>query len=204
MTAADSAGSLFARLQRHHAPRPEPWRGEGRQAAVLVAITEEAEPRVVLGRRAEHLPLHPGEIAFPGGKREPEDATPWDTALRETEEEIGWPRIAVQPVAQLGVLLTRSGFAVHPCVVRVAELPPMRVDQEEFDAVFLAPLALFAERARLRLERMQVGDEQRWVPHYELEHGIVWGVTARVLAQLVNTGMDAGLDLDPDNDEEAQ
>ncbi len=204
MAASAAAERLFARLQRHHAPRPEPWRGEGRQAAVLVALTEETEPRVVLGRRAEHLPLHPGEIAFPGGKREPEDATPWDTALRETEEEIGWPRLAGQPVAQLESLLTRSGFAVHPCVVRVPRLPPMRVDPEEFDAVFLAPLALFAERARLRLERMQVGDEQRWVPHYELEHGIVWGVTARVLAQLVNTGMDAGLDLDPDNEEEAR
>lgn len=199
---AAPADSLFARLLRAHPPRREPWRGEGRQAAVLVAITEEAEPRVVLGRRAEHLPLHPGEIAFPGGKREPEDATPWDTALRETEEEIGWPWAAAQPVAELDALLTRSGFAVHPCIARVATLPPMRVDAQEFDAVFLARLALFAERARFRLERMRVGTERRWVPHYELEHGIVWGVTAKVLVHLVNTGLDAGLELEPDNADE--
>ncbi|HEY7775158.1 MAG TPA: CoA pyrophosphatase, partial [Kineobactrum sp.] len=163
--------------------------------AVLVVLTKEASPRVILGRRALHLKLHPGEIAFPGGKREPEDISPWDTALREAEEEIGWPQAAVQPLGELAALVTRSGFMVHPCVVSVATPPPLQMDPAEFDTVFMAPLSVFAEHARYRIERMHDGVREQFVPHYELDNGTVWGVTARVLVQLANIGLLAGLDL---------
>ena len=66
----------FAALSRSLPDLAEPWSGEGRQAGVLVSLTHEDEPEVLLGRRAMHLKLHPGEIAFPGGKREAEDAGP--------------------------------------------------------------------------------------------------------------------------------
>ncbi len=188
----------LASLGRHYPPQFEAWRGSGRQAGVLVALTDEAEPRVVLGRRAEHLPLHPGEIAFPGGKREDEDHGPWDTALRESEEEAALPPATVTPLAEMPALVTRTGFSVHPCVGMIPAHSALRADPEEFDLLLMPPLALFAEAGRFELQWMRLRDERRAVPHYSLQEGMVWGVTATVLAQVVNVVYDAGLDLKRD------
>ena len=76
---------VFAKLGAQLDLQALPWTGQGAQAGVLVALTDEPDPRVILGRRALHLRLHPGEIAFPGGKREVEDASPWATAIRDPE-----------------------------------------------------------------------------------------------------------------------
>ena len=174
------------------------WDGEGLQAAVLVALTEQDSPQVVLGRRARHLRLHPGEIAFPGGKRESEDESPWVTAKREAWEEIGLDPDQVHPLGELAPLLTRTGFEVHPCIARVPSEFALRIDYGEFDSVFRLPLATFAERQMFRLERMHDGERERMVPHYQVGADNVWGVTAAILAQLANVAYDAGLDLQRD------
>jgi 8-oxo-dGTP pyrophosphatase MutT (NUDIX family) len=134
-------------------------------------------------------------VAFPGGKREPEDATPWATARREAWEEVGIGDSHVKPLGELAPLLTRTGFEVHPCVAMIPAAPNLVVDPREFDSVFLPPLELFAERARFRVEPMHDGQGTRMVPHYDLDDDTVWGVTAAVLAQLANAAYDAGLDL---------
>ena len=169
--------------------------GPRREAAVLVALTRESSPQGVLGRRAMHLSLHPGEVAFPGGKREPEDATPWVTALREAMEEVGLEQDLVHPLGELSPLVTRTGFEVHPCVARVPEDLEMVVDPGEFDSVFLSPLEIYADRKIFRLESMSDGTRTRMVPHYQVGSDNIWGVTAAVLAQLANLAYDAGLDL---------
>lgn len=168
------------------------------QAAVLVALTREAEPRVLLGRRAMHLPLHPGEIAFAGGKREAEDDTPWHTALRETWEEVGITQELIAPLGELDPLITRTGFQVFPCVASVPARPELIVDPGEFDSVFFTDLATFADPAIFRLETMFDGERDRRVPHYQVGDDNVWGVTAAILAQLANVAYDAGFDLQRD------
>lgn len=165
------------------------------QAAVLVALTDEEQPRVILGRRAAHLQHHPGEVAFPGGKREPEDASPWVTARREAHEEVGITQEHVHPLGELSPLMTRTGFEVHPCVAMVPASPELIVDTGEFDSVFLLPLQTFANPAVFRLETMSDGHVQRKVAHYTLDEDMIWGVTATVLAQLANVAYDAGLNL---------
>lgn len=172
--------------------------GEWPQAAVLVALTEEAEPRVLLGRRAMHLTFHPGEIAFAGGKRDLSDVSPWQTARREAMEEVGLPTGLIHPLGELDPLLTRTGFEVHPCVARIPTAPHLVVDPGEFDSVFFAPLAVFADAAKFRLETMSDGRHTRKVPHYQLGGDNVWGVTAAILVLLVNVAYDAGLDLQRD------
>lgn len=190
-----AAGELLGALAERYPCRRDAWQGEGRQAGVLVALTDEPEPRVVLGRRADHLPLHPGEIAFPGGKREPEDGSPWDTALRESEEEVALPREQVARRAEMAPLLTRSGFCVYPCIGVIPPGVELTVDPSEFDSVFLPKLARFADPALFRLELMSAGSREVYVPHYQLGDDNVWGVTAAVLAQIVNVVYDAGFDL---------
>jgi 8-oxo-dGTP pyrophosphatase MutT (NUDIX family) len=172
--------------------------GERPQAAVLVALTDEAEPQVLLGRRAMHLPHHPGEVAFPGGKREAEDATPWVTAKREAMEEVGLPPEVVHPLGELAPLVTRTGFDVHPCIARVPAVLELVVDSGEFDNVFMLPLTIFADTEVFRLETMSVDGHSRQVPHYQVGEDNIWGVTAAVLAMLANVAYDAGLDLQRD------
>ena len=174
--------------------------GEGQwpQAAVLVALTEETEPRVLLGRRAMHLALHPGEIAFAGGKREVEDLSPWETATREAMEEVGLSLGMIQPLGELEPLMTRTGFEVFPCVASVPAAPDLVVDPGEFDSVFFVPLAVFGDPAIFRLETMSYGSKSCRVPHYQVGKDNVWGVTAAILALLANVAYDAGLDLQRD------
>ena len=189
---------LFERLEAELPLLGLAWEGpfgKTREAAVLVALTDEVEPRVILGRRAMHLPLHPGEVAFPGGKREPVDATPWVTALREAQEEVALARELVHPLGELSPLITRTGFDVHPCIARVPADLELVVDTREFDSVFMSPLEIFADRKVFRLEAMSDGTRMRMVPHYQVGEDNIWGVTAAVLAQLANLVFDAGLDL---------
>ena len=171
--------------------------GEGGwpQAAVLVALTTEEEPQVLLGRRAMHLPLHPGEIAFAGGKRELEDDSPWQTALRETLEEVGLSQELIVPLGELEPLITRTGFQVFPCVASVPAAPELVVDPGEFDSVFFMPLATFADSSLFRLDIMYDGTRARKVPHYQIGEDSIWGVTAAILVLLVNVAYDAGFDL---------
>lgn len=168
------------------------------EAAVLVALSDEEEPQVLLGRRARHLPLHPGEVAFPGGKREVEDATPWVTAKREALEEVGLQPQLVHPLGELAPLVTRTGFEVHPCIARVPTGLELVVDPSEFDSVFHLPVARFADPDLFRLEEMSDGGVSRMVPHYQVGEDNIWGVTAAVLAQLANVAYDAGFDLKRD------
>ncbi|WP_116365733.1 NUDIX hydrolase [Parahaliea mediterranea] len=192
MSAADA---LLKPLAAAFPVSDAPWQGEGRQAGVLVALTDEAQPRVILGRRAHHLPLHPGEVAFPGGKREAVDRSPWDTALREAQEEVALAPQAVRAVAQMPPLLTRSRYQVLPCVGLVPASVVPEVDPAEFDSAFMPPLCQFDGREGFRLERMPYGGSEVYVPHYQVGDDNVWGVTAAVLARIVNLVYDAGLDL---------
>lgn len=168
------------------------------QAAVLVALTDQAEPNVLLGRKARHLRFHPGEIAFAGGKRDVTDTSPWHTARREALEEVGIPQALITPLGELEPMLTRTGFEVFPCVASVpADVRPV-VDPGEFDSVFFAPLAEFADHRRFRLETVSDAHGSRNVPHYRIGNDNVWGVTAAILVLLVNLAYDAGLDLQRD------
>ena len=189
---------VFAKLGAQLDLQALPWTGQGAQAGVLVALTDEPDPRVILGRRALHLRLHPGEIAFPGGKREVEDASPWATAIREAEEEVGIAQDLPEALGQLAPLVTRSGFEVYPCIAKVPAQLDLIVDPGEFDSVFLPPLAQFADQHCYRLEAMSDGKRTVMVPHYQINDDNVWGVTAAVLAQLANMALDAGLDLKRD------
>ena len=193
---SEGDAELFQRLRDGLPPIAPLWSGSGLQAAVLVALTDESVPRVILGRRAQHLRLHPGEIAFPGGKRELEDESRWSTAVREAHEEIGLEPVLVRPLGEMPALLTRSDFQVHPCVAAVPSQFDMVVDPTEMESAFLVPLQDFSRKENYRLEEMTDQRGTRMVPHYQMGKDNIWGVTATVLVKLVNLAFDAGLNLE--------
>ncbi|MCV6603718.1 MAG: CoA pyrophosphatase, partial [Porticoccaceae bacterium] len=117
-----------------------PLQTSEREAAVLLALTEEEHPHVVLTRRAGHLNDHAGEVALPGGMWEPEDNSLLHTALRESHEEIGLPPDDVDLFATMPPRDTRLGVRVTPYVGRIAADVELTPELAELDAIFRVPL----------------------------------------------------------------
>lgn len=167
------------------------------QAAVLVAVDDANEPlSVVLVQRAAHLRLHAGEVAFPGGKCEDEDAGHWETALREAREEIALPAGDVEQIGYMAPVVTRTGIQVTPCVGRLVRRTPLEANPEELDSVFEAPLEFFADRGVLVFDTFEYGGRRRQVPRYEYRGFTIWGVTAAILVRLVNLACNAGIEIE--------
>jgi len=157
-------------------------------AAVLVALfEEEGEARVILTKRPDTMPSHRGDVAFPGGKLHPEvDRSLLDAALREAEEEIGLHRGAVEVVAELDTLSTvTTRFLIAPFIGLLAGRPTLQPDPDEVVAVFDVALSALLADGVHREEHWGPGPMARAVHFFELPEGIVWGATARILAEFL-------------------
>jgi 8-oxo-dGTP pyrophosphatase MutT (NUDIX family) len=174
-------------------------------AAVLVPLFlagEAQEPHVVLTRRRADLKRHAGEISFPGGRRDAEDADLAETALREAEEEIGLPRTEVRLLGQLPPTSTfATNYVIHPFVGLIPEGIAWRLSPREVDAVLELPLGDLREgRTRTRMERRGISFE---TDAYLVDEHLIWGATARIVQDLLERldappGTGAGaLDLEP-------
>ena len=151
-------------------------------AAVLVAFRDNGD--LLLTKRSARLKHHPGQIAFPGGKQDPEDVDLTAAALREAREEVGLPLEQVQVLGQLPVHETVTNYAVTPIVALIrgdfTEIP----EAGEVAEVFHVPFAHISDRANYRIEgrRWQGRRRQYFVapfgPYY------IWGATARILQSL--------------------
>jgi 8-oxo-dGTP pyrophosphatase MutT (NUDIX family) len=166
---------------------PALWERAGvtatRPAAVLIPVVDKPEPVVLLTQRTE-LPSHPGQIAFPGGKIEADDATPAVAAMREADEEIGLARALIEPIGYLDLYLTFSGFRILPTVARVSADYTLALNQSEVADAFEVPLAFLMEPANhQRKSRDWKGIAREY---YALPYGerYIWGVTAGILRNL--------------------
>jgi len=167
---------------------PAKWEQVGvtatRAAAVLVPVVDHAEPGVLLTMRTSDLPNHAGQIAFPGGKMDPSDATPLAAALRETQEEIGLGAALIEPIGYLDLYLTFTGFRILPVLARVTPNYALTVNAREVADAFEVPLAFVMDEAN---HKRASRDWQGVTRHYyEMPFGerYIWGVTAGILRNL--------------------
>jgi 8-oxo-dGTP pyrophosphatase MutT (NUDIX family) len=170
-------------------PPWDPASTTSRPAAVLVLLYPDAdgEARVILTERADRGGHHSGEVSFPGGSAEPEDADLVATALREAQEEVGLDA-AAEGVRVLGSLDVRwipvSNFAVTPVVAVAVRRPTLVAQPDEVAAILEPPVASFLpDAATIEVERDVRGWRIRYAA-YPVDGLGVWGMTAMVLGGL--------------------
>lgn len=160
-----------------------------RPAAVLLGLVPRAAGlSVVLTLRKEDLRHHAGQVSFPGGRIEPDDAGPLDAALREAYEEIALDPARVQPLGWLDPLATITGFRVVPLVAVLEADTTFVPDPREVASVFEVPLAHLLAPSNLRQVSLQFRGQPRHVLEYLPHEGgaRIWGATASMLQNLID------------------
>ena len=152
-------------------------------AAVLIAVTDRPHPGVILTIRREHLRTHAGQIAFPGGRLDPEEDA-IAAALREANEEILLDPMAVEIVGSIEEYRTVTGFVVTPVLGVVPPDLPLEPHEHEVAGLFEAPLDFVLDRNNQRQRSALFQGRMR--QYYEIiwqEHRI-WGATAAIIVNL--------------------
>jgi len=153
-----------------------------RDAGVLVPLIERPSGvYVVLTKRAVHLAAHPGQIAFPGGKRDAQDVNIAATALREAHEETGLSPELVRVLGHLPVHDTVTGFKVTPTIGWILEPWQVKADPGEVEEVFEVPLRHVLNLENFHIQKRIWNGQNR--AYYTVPYGpyYIWGATARIL-----------------------
>ncbi|AWK85419.1 CoA pyrophosphatase [Azospirillum thermophilum] len=160
--------------------------GQGlRDAAVLVPLVDRGEEiTVIFTQRTANLTAHAGQISFPGGRMEPSDESAEDTALRETEEEIGLTRDRVEILGRLDTYVTRTGFRVTPVVGLVQPPFTLTPDPTEVAEVFEVPLSFILDPENPRRHSREFLGKPRYFYAFPYEQRYIWGATAGMLVNL--------------------
>jgi 8-oxo-dGTP pyrophosphatase MutT (NUDIX family) len=193
---AVAASALTPAALRQRFARPPVWqpelRGEARftnrqaaEAAVLVPVVMRERPMVLLTERAMHLTTHSGQVAFPGGKRDPGDKDADDTALREAQEEIGLERGQVEVIGDMPTYLTGTMFTITPVVALVQPDYHVVLNAFEVADAFEVPLDFLMNPAHHRRHAIEFsGTRREWfsIPYMDgNRERFIWGATAAML-----------------------
>lgn len=184
----------IARLLRLPPPPPDPidrhvaaimQGAKITDAAVLVPmVMRDGQLSLLFTQRTSHLAAHPGQISFPGGRVEATDAGREDTALRETEEEIGVARKQIQVLGTLPDYFIPTGFRITPVVGWIEAPFDTRPDPFEVADIFEVPLAHFLQVARYQRCEYQFNGRHRHYVAIPWEGRYIWGATAGMLLGL--------------------
>ena len=155
------------------------------EASVLIPVlTFKENLEILLTKRSTNLKNHPGQIAFPGGKKEKFDSSPIETALRETEEEVGLSQHLVEIVASLPTHKTATGFIINPYIGIISQPFKETLRCGEVDEVFTVPFDHILNEKNFSIQTRKWNGSQR--KYYAVPYGpyYVWGATARILLNL--------------------
>lgn len=164
-----------------------------RPAAVLVPLyVKERELWTLFTKRSEAVENHKGQISFPGGMEALDDASPWDTALREAEEEIGVPQKAVLKLGELPEVVTFTGFRIRPFVGAIPYPFEIRKNPGEVDSVLEMPIRVLLGPTLVEERGIKWKGRSISTPVYHVKGHVIWGATAFLLASLLEALTDEG------------
>lgn len=165
------------------------------EAAVLVPLIKTPNPELLLTLRAQGLSTHGGEVAFPGGRRDPQDPDLVFTALRESQEEVGLDPTLVELTGELSPLVSKHGIKVTPYVGVIPSQLEFIANAAEIESIFSVPLEFFAQDPRHSTHRIDYLGQSWYVPSYTYADYKIWGLTAVMVVELVNVIFGQQLDL---------
>jgi 8-oxo-dGTP pyrophosphatase MutT (NUDIX family) len=189
---------LQAAWLRQRLARPHPWKPELpedlrerfptlRRAAVLIPIVERPDGlTILLTQRTAHLNNHAGQVSFPGGSAEELDSSAIETALRETEEEIGLARRHIEIVGVLPDHITASSYLVTPVIGLVTPPFELIAESNEVAEIFEVPLAFLMDGMNHQRMSFDLPDGAGRRSFYAMpwERFFIWGATAGMLRNL--------------------
>lgn len=180
---------------------PYPFRPltSGREAAVLLLVSwseKGNEIEILITRRTESVETHKGQYAFPGGVKDAEDKDLSETAIRETEEEVGISRQEIEILGELPRIWTPSGFLIHPWVGltrKQHEKIEIRVSADEIDTTFWVKLSEFGREGVYSQEWREFMGRRVPMDVYQIGSHRIWGATAAILKNFIGRIEKVGL-----------
>ena len=168
------------------------------QASVLIAILNYGEyienPELIYTQRSNHLSTHSGEVSFPGGKADDSDASLFETALRESNEEMSLKSEDVTELGKLNYLISRHKIEVNPFVATI-DRPQDLKPNEEIQEIFTVPLKFLLDPANIERERIERQGSVWEVPTWNLKNQKIWGLTAMITVNFLNVCFDASIEI---------
>ena len=156
-------------------------------AAVLLPLVQAGgDWHLLYTRRTQHVESHKGQVSFPGGACDEGETTPEETALRESQEEIGITPAEVRVLGRLSTLVTVTTFRVTPVVGIVRWPAVFRLNENEVERVFIVPLAWLADAGN-RWEFTFPGRQRGVIVYHPFDGELVWGATARMTVDFLTT-----------------
>jgi 8-oxo-dGTP pyrophosphatase MutT (NUDIX family) len=168
------------------------------QASVLIAILNYGEyiksPELIYTQRSSHLSTHSGEVSFPGGKSEDGDSSLFDTALRESNEEMSLNRADVTMLGKLDYLISRHKIEVNPFIATVDKAQNLQPN-EEIQEIFTVPLSFLLDPKNIKRESIERQGSVWEVPTWKLKNQKIWGLTAMITVNFLNICFDANIEI---------
>ena len=172
-----------------------------KKAGVLIGILYHDEyinnPEIIFTQRSTKLSTHSGEVSFPGGKWDEQDKNLYETALRESNEEINLNTEDVVLAGSLNYLVSKHKIEVNPYVGLITKKQNL-VDNDEIEKIFTVPLEFLTDKKNAKLHKIERKNRNVIVPSWVYNDQIIWGLTAMITADFVNTCFDAGIEEDLD------
>ena len=155
-------------------------------SAVLVPIYfKQGQYYILFTKRTDTVRDHKGQISFPGGAYEPDDETLVDTALRESEEEIGLAARAVELLGELDDISTSSSYIIAPFVAAIPWPYQFKIDPREVNKIIEVPISALLNSDSLHQETVMADGQPVTTLAYNYSGDIIWGATAKILNQFL-------------------
>ena len=162
-----------------------------RRASVLIPLIEiRGELFVLFTERSKHLRSHPGQVSFPGAKKDYQDTNSIDTALRETHEEIGLNPEKVEILGRIDQIISLYNYLVTPFVGLIPSDFKPNPNRNEIEKIFKVPISFFLNGKNHWSEEYKSPSTKVLIHHFDFDGFDIWGLTAKLILRLLEIGLD--------------
>ena len=180
--------SIKQKLEQINLTDPTKYKKAG-VLILLIKDNDDAEYKILFTKRSEQLKTHSGEVSFPGGKWEEGDSNLYQTALRESNEEINLDMENVTKLGPLNFLLSRHKIEVNPFVGYLNQSQDFK-GNFEIDEIFTVPISFLMNEENIEYKEFNRKDLKVYIPSWVYNGNRIWGLTAMIAADFLNICFD--------------